>query len=1162
MDACTIRPFALAALAAVLLGPFAPGPRAQVVLDGTLGRAGALSGPNFAVGADLGRQVGANLFHSFSQFGLAQGQTATFSGPAGIANVVSRVTGGNASSIDGRILSTIAGADFFLFNPAGIGFGPNASIDVGGAFHASSAHQVRLADGGRFDAANPSASTLTAAAPAAFGFLGGQGALIVQGARLETPTRAALTITGGDVGVGYGARLVAPGGVGIASVAGAGEVAIARDGIGRVDGARGTVVLLEGGVHAPSEAGLPSGPVRIVGGDIAIAGDSSVTSANYSEANGGGITIDATGLLLISNGWVATDSYAFGGSAGDIRVTAPSLVLEDGSSLLSNTFGPARSGNVDVAARDLLVTGSSRINASSWGEGDAGMVRIAATGSVALEDRGNISATAWSGGRSGDIEVRADTLSIDTGFIASTTWDVGRGGTVTLDVGDLRLNDGFVSASSSLVASGAAGDVNVRASRSVAIEGFMGGLTTSTYSGEGGNILVTTPLMTLGPDGFVTSRTMGTGNAGSVRLVVGDLALREGAYLSADTSSDASGRGGSIDIRASGTVTVASGAFGGILASTLGSGDGGSIAIDAARLDVLDGKIDAVTQGSGNAGSIAIRASDRVLVDAGRLTGGIETSSRGTGSGGSLEIVTPELVIRRPGGLAAYTSDTGAGGVIRIEADRVFLEDGGQIRSYTLGSGRAGTLDIHAGEIGLSTGAQILAYTTGEGAGGDVSLRGDRLIRIAGEGGAQATTGIYASSEATGAGGSIRVAAPVVELSDTGFLIAGTRGPGAGGSVAIEAGDVRLSSLAFVDVSSYGSGPAGSLSLDATGRVELAGSVGSDLATGLFGGAADTGRGGSIVIRAPQVLLEDGATASSVTFGEGRGGSIRIEADELVVRDRGAINATSYGAGAAGDIVVRASRSVRVEGAAGGEASGIGAESNASGAGGRVDISAPVVDVRDGAVIAARGFGTGDAGTIRIEASERLSVSGGADIVTRTMQSDGGDIRVEGAGVVWLHGGSITTSVQGGAGNGGNIAIAGPQHVVLDGGTIQANAYGGNGGNITIDSAYFIASPGSLVEASSQLGVSGTITVTAPVVDVGAGLGALPAGFFDASRLLREACASRAGESENSFVVVGRGEMPESAWGALGSPGRRERAKAGATAVSRADPAPCAGAAR
>ena len=103
-----------------------PAASAQVALDGTLGRAGALAGPDFAVTADLGRQVGANLFHSFSQFGLAQGQSATFSGPAGIANILSRVTGGGGSEIDGTLRSTIPGADFYFFNPAGVAFGPNA----------------------------------------------------------------------------------------------------------------------------------------------------------------------------------------------------------------------------------------------------------------------------------------------------------------------------------------------------------------------------------------------------------------------------------------------------------------------------------------------------------------------------------------------------------------------------------------------------------------------------------------------------------------------------------------------------------------------------------------------------------------------------------------------------------------------------------------------------------------------------------------------------------------------------------------------------------------------------------------------------------------------------------------------------------------------------
>ena len=73
------------AIAAALLAVTSFEARGQIVPDGTLGTRANLAGPNYAVTADLGRQVGANLFHSFSQFNVAKGESATFSGPASIA---------------------------------------------------------------------------------------------------------------------------------------------------------------------------------------------------------------------------------------------------------------------------------------------------------------------------------------------------------------------------------------------------------------------------------------------------------------------------------------------------------------------------------------------------------------------------------------------------------------------------------------------------------------------------------------------------------------------------------------------------------------------------------------------------------------------------------------------------------------------------------------------------------------------------------------------------------------------------------------------------------------------------------------------------------------------------------------------------------------------
>jgi filamentous hemagglutinin family protein len=109
----------------------------HITVDGRFSPAQTLVGPNYSISAGLGKQVGSNLFHSFGQFGLSTGESAAFSGPATVNNVIGRVTGGNLSSIDGRIQSNIAGANLYLINPSGIVFGPHATVNVSGSFHAA-----------------------------------------------------------------------------------------------------------------------------------------------------------------------------------------------------------------------------------------------------------------------------------------------------------------------------------------------------------------------------------------------------------------------------------------------------------------------------------------------------------------------------------------------------------------------------------------------------------------------------------------------------------------------------------------------------------------------------------------------------------------------------------------------------------------------------------------------------------------------------------------------------------------------------------------------------------------------------------------------------------------------------------------------------------------
>ena len=113
----------------------------HITIDGHLSPAQTLVGPNYTIGANLGRQVGSNLFHSFGQFSLAntpvpESATFTSTGSSGpISNVISRVTGGNQSGIDGAIISAIPGANLYLINPSGIVFRAHATVNISGSFH-------------------------------------------------------------------------------------------------------------------------------------------------------------------------------------------------------------------------------------------------------------------------------------------------------------------------------------------------------------------------------------------------------------------------------------------------------------------------------------------------------------------------------------------------------------------------------------------------------------------------------------------------------------------------------------------------------------------------------------------------------------------------------------------------------------------------------------------------------------------------------------------------------------------------------------------------------------------------------------------------------------------------------------------------------------------
>ena len=396
----------------------------EVTLDGSLGSRGPVSSgtlPNgtqttYLISDNLGRRAGGNLFHSFDRFNISRGESATFTGPNDIRNVVGRVTGGSASSIDGILRSTIDGANLFLLNPSGILFGPNASLDVRGSFHASTADYLRFSDGGIFYA-NPNAnSVLSVASVEAFGFLGANPAPIsVSQSALRVPDGNTLSVIGGDVSVtgnstGY---LSAPGGqVHLVGVASPGEV-----------------------VPTASSGPQVSSFERL--GDVSLTGGSYIDA---SGAAGGSVFIRGGRLVFTASTLVANTVGANGAAIGaDIRVRGD--LSMNNSTLQVATTGAGNAGNINIESSTMQMRNMAIIGDITTGTGRGGNLEVM-TGSLSMIEGAQLLVSTYGAGNSGNLKITADTATLSSAdnfsrpaalFANTRTGSTGRGGNMELN---------------------------------------------------------------------------------------------------------------------------------------------------------------------------------------------------------------------------------------------------------------------------------------------------------------------------------------------------------------------------------------------------------------------------------------------------------------------------------------------------------------------------------------------------------------------------------------------------------------------------------------------------------------------------------------------------------------------------------------------------------
>ena len=555
--------------------------------------------------------------------------------------------------------------------------------------------------------------------------------------------------------------------------------------------------------------------LALVGGNVFLPGGNLTAAGGKVEIG----SVDGTGLVKIesdSSGW----DFNY-----DETSNFQEISLTDAASIEVSGNG---GGNVRLQGGIVKIADGSAILADTLGDGSGGNLEIAATEATEIVG-----------------------TSVNNFFPTRLSTDVDLG--ATGNGGNLAIATNYL-----LVADGAQ-------------------LNSGTFGpGDGGNLTVeATEMEVIGesdggqlPTGLFAQADFGeTGNGGDLSIATDYLLVADGAQIS--TITFGSGDAGNLNVTASEIELIsASGAFSsGLLVSTEGEGNGGSLSIATDYLLVADGaQISTTTFGSGDAGNLNVTASEIELI------------------GGNAEVGSSGLF----GNVEAGSS--GSGGNIMVDTISLSIADGAQISTTTFGLGDAGALNISAEDlnlVGTSPGgtpsglfATVDSSDPTTSAGGDLSISTTRLQVTDG---AQIATGISGSGD----GGNLQIVAEeFIRLSGTsdtgssGLFATALSGDGAGGNINVTTDILEIVDGATVSVSNFPS------------------SDNSTLEPG-------TGAAGNLSISAPNIFMSDGSITADTLAGDR--GNINLQTELLFLQQNSTISTNARESATGGNIFIDAS---------------------------------------------------------------------------------------------------------------------------------------------------------------------------------------------------------------------------------------------------------------
>lgn len=595
-----------------------------IVTDGSVGGINALhhpqalNGNKLIIPANLGTLKGGNLFHSFKEFNIHNQQAVTFqvNKPAITDNVITRVTGTSGSDIDGT-LNVEGKANFYLINPNGVVFGKDAKINLPGEFHVSTAEQVKFKDGNAFNANLKNTSTLTSAAPVAFGFLGtstaNNGLIQVKAKELNQSFKEKQTLdfVAGNIKLAQagGSMFVPDGGdIRIVAKTNKGLVSLERDQFGNLP--------------LPKET-----PTRQNAGVVAIAGTPEQQfKLDVSETSG-----DKGGRIALWGGATTiTDAILRADFEGIVRQQTRQVNLEIHANTLSVTNSALSADIVDspIAGNalikttgDMSILDNSQISASTYGKGDAGTVTLEVDGNLRLYGARDTLTGVFTNSEKLVFET-------ETGKVVKIIAE-GDAGKININVGKhLDIASAAQISGDSKSGIGRGGDVTVSADGGITIDAVR----LDRLLGNGDCPSCFGPLNFTG----ISSDVVGGGDADGGTVDVsskGNIELRNAGWIS--SLNDGRGSAGNLKIRFGGLLSLENFAL--IRSDAHKFGDGGSITIEGdGSISVKDSIIKTTSVGSG--GDIRIKANNLVLE-----TGLIEANAE-SGHGGRIILDIQALI--------------------------------------------------------------------------------------------------------------------------------------------------------------------------------------------------------------------------------------------------------------------------------------------------------------------------------------------------------------------------------------------------------------------------------------------------------------------------------------------------------------------------------------